>query len=70
MKTWHVMVLMVAMYGLGLGTGLMPSKATPTEIIDSYERGRKDALRLRPLSWDLEMTCASLWMSKLPAPEQ
>jgi hypothetical protein len=70
MKTWHVMLLMVSMYGLGLGTGLMPKKATPTEIIDSYERGRKDALRLKPLSWDLEMACASLWMSKLPTPDQ
>ena len=73
MKTWHVVLLMVSMYGIGVVTGVKakkPEPATPTEIIDSYERGRKDALSLRPTSWDLEMTCASLWMSKLPAPNQ
>ena len=72
MKRWHVVVFIVLMYGIGVMTGMAaktekPKPVTPTEIIDSYERGRKDALNVRPPSWDLEMTCANLWMSKLPA---
>lgn len=44
------------------------SVVTPsvTQITSAYELGRKDALRLRPVSWDLEMTCAALWVQKTP----
>lgn len=37
-----------------------------TQITAAYEQGRKDVLRLRPVSWDLEMACAALWMQKTP----
>ena len=37
-----------------------------TQITAAYELGRKDVLRLRPVSWDLEMACAALWMQKTP----
>jgi hypothetical protein len=29
-----------------------------------YDQGRKDALRMNPVSDDLEMTCAGLWFGK------
>lgn len=29
-----------------------------------YEQGRKDALKTNPVSEDLELTCASLWVGK------
>ena len=29
-----------------------------------YQQGRKDALRMNPVSNDLEMTCAGLWFGK------
>jgi len=37
-----------------------------TQITAAYEQGRKDVLRLRPVSWDLEMACAALWVQKTP----
>ena len=37
-----------------------------TQITAAYELGRKDVLRLRPVSWDLEMACANLWIQKTP----
>ena len=37
-----------------------------TQITAAYEQGRKDVLRLRPVSWDLEMACANLWVQKTP----
>ena len=37
-----------------------------TQITSAYELGRKDVLRLRPVSWDLEMACAALWVQKTP----
>ena len=44
------------------------SVVTPsvTQITAAYELGRKDVLRLRPVSWDLEMACANLWIQKTP----
>lgn len=71
MKRWHVLVFILVMYGIGVMTGMAaktekPKPVTPTEIIDAYERGKKDALKTNPVSWDLEMTCAGLWVSKLP----
>ena len=37
-----------------------------TQVTLAYEQGRRNALSLRPISWDLEMTCAALWMEKTP----
>lgn len=35
-------------------------------LLVAYNQGKADALSLRPASWDLEMTCAALWMSQQP----
>lgn len=35
-------------------------------LLVAYNQGKVDALSLRPASWDLEMTCAALWMSQQP----
>jgi hypothetical protein len=32
--------------------------------IESYQMGQKHALRLNPVSWELEETCVALWMGK------
>lgn len=32
--------------------------------IESYQMGMKHALRLDPVSWELEETCLNLWMKK------
>jgi hypothetical protein len=32
--------------------------------IESYQMGIKHALRLEPVSWELEETCLNLWMKK------
>jgi hypothetical protein len=31
------------------------------ELIAAYNRGRKDALTLSPVSWDLDEACLNLW---------
>ena len=35
-------------------------------LLVAYNKGKADAVSLRPASWDLEMTCAALWMSQQP----
>lgn len=38
----------------------------PEHLVMAYKQGRKDALG--KMSWDLERTCAALWISSLPLP--
>lgn len=38
--------------------------ARAQELIDMYQRGRKDALRTNPVSMELEEACLSVWSSK------
>lgn len=35
-----------------------------------YEQGRKDALKTNPVSEDLELVCAGLWVGKQISKEQ
>jgi hypothetical protein len=41
----------------------------PKNIIDAYNQGLKDALRLNPVSWDLEQACLTIWANKQPIQE-
>jgi hypothetical protein len=41
-------------------------QVTVDHLLEVYQKGSSNALSLSPASWDLEMTCASLWMSKQP----
>lgn len=34
------------------------------DIIESYNRGRADALNTQPVSFELEETCLSVWSNK------
>jgi hypothetical protein len=34
------------------------------ELIEAYNRGRKDALSLKPVSWDLDEACLAIWAGK------
>ena len=36
----------------------------PADVIEAYSTGRADALRLNPVSADLEMACLDLWNRK------
>ena len=42
-------------------------RPTTEHLMMAYKQGRKDALG--KMSWDLEKTCAALWISNLPLPE-
>lgn len=41
-------------------------KATATDVVDAYKRGRRDALTLRPVNWELEQACLSMWANSQP----
>lgn len=43
-----------------------PSIPKHPEVIAAYNQGRADALKLNPVSWELEETCANLWLKSLP----
>lgn len=43
--------------------------AIPTDIVQSYNLGLKDALRVNPPSLDLEQTCVNMWANKQPVRE-
>ena len=46
------------------------SRTQAQEIIETYEKGKKDALRLSPRpSMELEMACIAIWANKVPVPE-
>ena len=36
----------------------------PTDLVEAYEKGRKDALKINPVSAELDITCAGLWMGQ------
>jgi hypothetical protein len=38
--------------------------ARADELIAAYNQGRKDALSLSPVSWDLDEACLTLWTRK------
>jgi len=41
----------------------------PTNVIQAYNHGLKDALRTNPVSMELEMVCLELWANKQPLKE-
>jgi hypothetical protein len=47
-----------------------PPRPTHREIILAYQQGRVDALKLNPVSWDLEQACVGLWAGRLPVDTQ
>lgn len=47
---------------------VIPSEASAEALIVAYDQGKRDALRLNPVSMDLEMTCLNLWANKQPTP--
>lgn len=40
------------------------SEIVPTDVIDAYNRGIKDALETNPTNAQLEVTCAALWFKQ------
>jgi hypothetical protein len=41
----------------------------PKDIIEAYNTGLKDALRLNPVSLELDQACLTLWANKQPFKE-
>ena len=40
------------------------SAIVPTDVIDAYNKGIKDALETNPSNAQLEVTCAALWFQQ------
>ena len=40
------------------------SAIVPTDVIDAYNKGIKDALETNPTNAQLEVTCAALWFKQ------
>lgn len=40
--------------------------ARAEELINIYKRGRADALKTNPVSFELEQTCLEIWANKQP----
>ena len=40
--------------------------ARAEELINIYKRGRTDALKTNPVSFELEQTCLEVWANKQP----
>lgn len=40
------------------------SAIVPTDVIDAYNKGIKDALETNPSNAQLEVTCAALWFKQ------
>ena len=40
--------------------------ARAEELIEIYKRGRADALKTNPVSFDLEQSCLEVWANKQP----
>ena len=40
--------------------------ARAEELINIYKRGRADALKTNPVSFELEQTCLEVWANKQP----
>lgn len=59
-------VMLTALLMIGVAERIASEKLNSEAIFKAYNLGKRDALSLRPASWDLEMSCASLWASKLP----
>ena len=41
--------------------------ARAEELIKMYQRGKQDALRTNPVSFELEQVCLEVWANKQPA---
>lgn len=41
--------------------------ARAEELIKMYQRGKQDALRTNPVSFELEQKCLEVWANKQPA---
>lgn len=43
--------------------------ARAEELINIYKRGKQDALKTNPVSFELEQTCLEVWANKQPIEE-
>jgi hypothetical protein len=43
---------------------VVKQRFTPADIVDTYNRGRSDALKTNPVSMELEQSCMTIWANK------
>lgn len=73
-KQWMlgVVVGVVATSLIAIGLSKMPQPPEPSavtmpkDIIEAYNMGLKDALKLNPVSLELDQACLTLWANKQP----
>lgn len=53
----------------GFGIAHIVGMAQAAATIEAYEQGKKAALSTRPVSVELEMTCANIWSNRVQPPE-
>lgn len=78
-KQWGLGVLVgvVATTLIAIAIDKLPNKQPsepianliPKDIIEAYNQGLKDALRLNPVSLELDQACLTLWANKQPFKE-
>lgn len=51
----------IAIHTIRSSVEALSSHTHAEQLIDAYNRGRKDALRLNPVSWELDEACLALW---------
>lgn len=62
--TFHAGIILMVLFLFTLFIWLMKPTSMKDQWQLGYEQGRKDALKTNPVSEDLELTCASLWVGK------
>ena len=64
-------VVMTSLIGIGISKiktqhNVVSAVDMPRDIIQAYNMGLKDALKINPPSWSLEQTCLNMWADKQP----
>ena len=60
-----LVVLNLAVFLIGAAILNQHRSIEPVDLVEAYEKGKKDALKTNPVSLELEMTCAGLWAGQL-----
>ena len=47
-----------------LSVSYLTARINEDAVVDAYNRGRKDALNIKPVSAELEYVCAAIWMDQ------
>ena len=68
--TMGVLVVLAAQKVMSEPMVIDVETARADELINIYKRGRTDALKTNPVSFELEQTCLEVWANKQPVEAQ